>query len=114
MDTYLLLLFSAYYEQEISMDIQILIQRSKETLTYLAKGDVNGSHGIPNLIFWQLKDWAQNLLCFAVYKPCFKLCVHLLSFVDRIYWKYCVNFFVVVMEYLDFSIYVDWEFCWVE
>lgn len=43
--------FLPIINQEMSMDIQILIQRTKKTLTYLAKGDDNGSHGIPNLIF---------------------------------------------------------------
>ena len=36
---------------EINTDVQILIQMTKMTLTYLAKGGNSGSQGIPILIF---------------------------------------------------------------
>ena len=35
---------------EINTDSQILMQRTKKTLTYLTKGDDSGSQGIPILI----------------------------------------------------------------
>jgi hypothetical protein len=36
---------------EINIDVQILMQRTKKTLMYLAKGADSGSQGIPILIF---------------------------------------------------------------
>ena len=36
---------------EINTDSQILMQRTKKTLTYLTKGDDSGSQVIPILIF---------------------------------------------------------------
>ena len=36
---------------EINTDAQILMQRTKKTLTYLTKGDDSGSQVIPILIF---------------------------------------------------------------
>ena len=36
---------------EINTDVQILIQMTKMTLTYLVKGGNSGSQGIPILIF---------------------------------------------------------------